>query len=287
MGEPPDDDEHEISPILKLIDFGGTEKAPPIEAADHQNIFDIGKIMLDIINLGRGRVAPAGTGSPAFSWNKREIKTEAAALVPCPSNLDEVLCNLVCLCMATNANSRPTLKFLLNLALRGFREATVEYYDNDPDELDGSINNLWRRILTEASVDDDDDDDDDGGTEDWSTTVASSATSRPSTRPSTQASTRASLKAAAARAPSTGTGSSRAPSEISIRTAPARIAPSVQDLTSRRPSRIPSPSPSVPNRPATRESPRRRTGPLGVRGGGVGGTRGVGSPTRRRGRGRG
>lgn len=46
LGEPPNDDEHGITPILKLIDFGGTEQYPPSEDADNQNVYDIGQVRI-------------------------------------------------------------------------------------------------------------------------------------------------------------------------------------------------------------------------------------------------
>ncbi|KAK6955032.1 hypothetical protein Daesc_002662 [Daldinia eschscholtzii] len=43
IGEPPNDEEHTIAPILKLIDFGSTEQYPAFEEGDTQNVYDIGQ----------------------------------------------------------------------------------------------------------------------------------------------------------------------------------------------------------------------------------------------------
>ncbi|KAI4866670.1 hypothetical protein F4820DRAFT_468745 [Hypoxylon rubiginosum] len=163
LGAPPNDFEHRITPILKLIDFGGTEQYPPEEEADHMNIYDIGQAMVGLINLNRGRESDY---APYYLWNNRELMTDATALIPTPLSMDDVLCTIVCACMATNPNNRPTLSTLLKLGLQGLDERTPAAYGYEQAEQDSSIFDLWKRIIYDAQIDDDDDDDD--PPDDWS-----------------------------------------------------------------------------------------------------------------------
>ncbi|KAI1657288.1 hypothetical protein F4813DRAFT_360962 [Daldinia decipiens] len=165
LGEPPQDDEHGFTPILKLIDFGGTEQYPPSEDADNQNVYDIGQIMLGVINLNRGRDSTAD--EPFYTWNGRRYRTEATALIPTPTGVDHALCTAVCACMSENASARPSLNALLRVGLRGLKQ-TPEVYGDAPEEQDDFILLTWRAIINDAPTDDDGD-----LTDDWSTSAPS------------------------------------------------------------------------------------------------------------------
>ncbi|KAI1649215.1 uncharacterized protein F4817DRAFT_44317 [Daldinia loculata] len=167
LGEPPNDDEHGITPILKLIDFGGTEQYPPSEDADNQNVYDIGQIMLGLINLNRGR--DAAGDNPFYTWGDRRYRTEATALIPTPDGVDHALCTAVCACMAEIPSNRPSLNTLLRLGLRGVNE-TAEAYDNALGEQDDIISLTWKAIVYDAPTADDDE-----LTDDWSTSAPSTA----------------------------------------------------------------------------------------------------------------
>lgn len=114
--------------------------------------------------------------------------TDATALIPTPLSMDDVLCTIVCACMATNPNNRPTLSTLLKLGLQGLDERTPAAYGYEQAEQDSSIFDLWKRIIYDAQIDDDDDDDD--PPDDWSDTLAASSTMAGSSTvaPSTRAS---------------------------------------------------------------------------------------------------
>ncbi|KAI1779026.1 kinase-like protein [Hypoxylon cercidicola] len=151
LGEPPMDEEHRITPILKIIDFGVAGEWPISDGpnARQSNIYDIGSLMMALITLSPER-PPSQDNYPTFTMGGREVKTEATRLVPCPDGVDPTLAALVCACMASDYKSRPTLTFLLDTTVTAVRERTAAYYQNIPDERDAYISRLWRDLTFTA-----------------------------------------------------------------------------------------------------------------------------------------
>lgn len=99
--------------------------------------------------------------TPEFQWGDETVKTEARGLVPFPEDVDEDLCELVCACCATDYEDRPTLNFLVEQVLIGCRKTAADYDDN-PDEEDNAVANLWMDIIFNAPVSSNESDETDG-----------------------------------------------------------------------------------------------------------------------------
>ncbi|KAI0482222.1 hypothetical protein GGR56DRAFT_684802 [Xylariaceae sp. FL0804] len=158
LDNPPLDEEHNIAPILKMIDFGLAGNwysgNPGSVTGIQGNLIDIGTAMVALITLSPrpavrspGGPAPAGRVAPA-------VDTDALQLLPVEEHdgLDAELARWVCLCMATEHRHRPSLPDLSDAIETALRERTAEWYANRgiSGEADSLIDALWHQILNYA-----------------------------------------------------------------------------------------------------------------------------------------
>ncbi|KAI0838305.1 kinase-like protein [Hypoxylon sp. FL0890] len=151
--------EHGITPIVKFIDFGGTEDEEPDpetgETAVQMNIREIGTLMAGIITFQRHLNLNFSTPI-TIKITGVDIQTRAGLLFPnFPDDprplagLDEWLAGIIAMCLAVDPAMRPTLPQLVNWVLYYVRNSTAEVY-NDPSETDAAIKDGCRRILFDA-----------------------------------------------------------------------------------------------------------------------------------------
>ncbi|KAI2609235.1 kinase-like protein [Hypoxylon sp. NC1633] len=148
------DEQHGITPILKIIDFGLAgifADDPDAPTGVQSNVWDIGKIMVSLIKLDpRIRVDTPGTapGAP-FMFNGDLLQTQATAMFEGCEWLDEYLGTLVALCLASDHDMRPTLQSLCIWLPYAIHHRDGPFY-NRPEEQDHAIGDLCRRIIHNA-----------------------------------------------------------------------------------------------------------------------------------------
>ncbi|KAI1371722.1 kinase-like domain-containing protein [Hypoxylon crocopeplum] len=111
--------EHDISPPLKLIDFGTARSIDPAQedlgrTGSQINIFDVGEIMRQLILLD---IAPAVKGN--LTMGNQTIETWGDSLLQnrdalVQRGMDPELIDLTCLCLACDHNARPLLLTLVD-----------------------------------------------------------------------------------------------------------------------------------------------------------------------------
>ncbi|RYP75252.1 hypothetical protein DL769_003863 [Monosporascus sp. CRB-8-3] len=157
--------EHVISPILKLIDFGGSEDVVDPEARRQRigaqfaptgselNIFDIATVMLYILlheAEGDYRVPPATeitVGAMTYLSFGTVLSGRRQELVS--SGVDEPLIDLICRCLAQDPKDRPGLIELAALV----HERVINRGPGDtPGESDNAIRQLLRDVLLNANT---------------------------------------------------------------------------------------------------------------------------------------
>ncbi|KAI8965118.1 kinase-like domain-containing protein [Daldinia sp. FL1419] len=162
LGESPDDIEHLISPILKVIDFGRAGEWSFIEFTGttvHSNLWDIGKLMICLIRLDeRSYVANLGNGQVLIPHLGNTITTDGDSILPIDGPdakypwLDRDLGKLVCWCLATEPNDRPDLEELSNQVLTHVSLKRASSYPNDPEETDDYVSDIWKRMVHDADT---------------------------------------------------------------------------------------------------------------------------------------
>ncbi|KAK9789705.1 putative Protein kinase domain-containing protein [Seiridium cardinale] len=160
------DEEHQITPILKWIDFGlaveMTGGAWDPQYGVKGNLLDVGLIMCGLI-LRRQWDGRTASVPKAISVRNDlpQLETDAPLFPsarggpdPCPGNLDNDLRRVVGWIMATNVSRRPQLEDILDNVLNAIRERTEDwsFYKDMPEEKDDYIKALWRRIVLEPDV---------------------------------------------------------------------------------------------------------------------------------------
>lgn len=115
--------------------------------------------MVALIHLNE---PPYAYETPTVDFNNRRFKTDARSLVPFPPDIDPSLVFLVCSCMATEFDIRPSLDSLLQNALRAVREKTPAFFRNSREEQDNAIRELWQDIVYNAPVEESEEEKDDG-----------------------------------------------------------------------------------------------------------------------------
>ncbi|RYP61308.1 hypothetical protein DL770_009817 [Monosporascus sp. CRB-9-2] len=157
--------EHVISPILKLIDFGGAEDVVDPEARQERigaqfaptgselNIFDIATVMLYILlheAEGDYRVPEATeitVGAATFLSFGTVLSARRQELVS--NGVDEPLINLICRCLAQDPQNRPGLIELAALV----HERVINRAPGDaPGELDDAVRQLLHDLLLNANT---------------------------------------------------------------------------------------------------------------------------------------
>ncbi|KAH9906358.1 hypothetical protein F4778DRAFT_725551 [Xylariomycetidae sp. FL2044] len=153
--------EHDIVPILKMIDFGAAMEWPGNNSTQArsvaQNLFDIGEIMIMLAtldplsttgmteteegNLDQVAVFQAYEGGPDQLTTGVALLPGTARLdIPSPDttvpvpNLDIDLLSSILLCVAVDESERPRLSDLVELATQAVRERDFDFYQgNIPD----------------------------------------------------------------------------------------------------------------------------------------------------------
>ncbi|RYP90136.1 hypothetical protein DL770_003758 [Monosporascus sp. CRB-9-2] len=158
IGDPkPPGGEHDLVPLLKLIDFGEALYDPNPYVTDmgvKTNIFHIGRLMRMLISLDTTWELPPGEVTmPVQGGGERAISTASACIAkPNHPNLDDGLRNLVMLCTAVKVEDRPSLDWLWDTLMNLIFTRTPAYYAqrNFPWaqlEEDGPIQDLIHYIV--------------------------------------------------------------------------------------------------------------------------------------------
>ncbi|KAI0172720.1 kinase-like protein [Hypoxylon sp. FL1284] len=153
LDNPPTDEEHTITPILKLIDFGiaGAWEASTIGASSEQsNLRDIGKVMASVIKLDPLLPSMFNAARAQFQWSGNTVLTDGGGLVPRPAGVDRDLVDVVCACMATDFRIRPSLPELLDITLTAVRQRGPDFYGGEQMETDAEISRIWQEIIHNA-----------------------------------------------------------------------------------------------------------------------------------------
>ncbi|KAI1384758.1 uncharacterized protein F4822DRAFT_372752 [Hypoxylon trugodes] len=165
LGDPPADEEHEIAPIIKAIDFGlATENsyADLLGTGQERNIFYIGGLMLELVAMDQ-TVSPFDIdpdNTEIVQWHDGEtgedVEFEAQSvglLLPFrgPQDpmpwLDTLLKQLICRCLA-NIAERPSLRELRDELVGAMAKTGGSYGDPDGFESDTNVWAIWRAITT-------------------------------------------------------------------------------------------------------------------------------------------
>ncbi|KAI0880241.1 kinase-like protein [Annulohypoxylon maeteangense] len=174
------DDEHRITPRLKVIDFGASIRVNSSNRTrSWRDLAAVGELMLSLILLISLPILEHGEHNVAMfqpSPNEDEVETQAIELVPLSGDEDEQpwldpdLKLLVCKCLRTDKNL-PSLRDLDLEISAAVRERDAAFYEDDPEEQDAFIEKLWHDIVHFSGdpgnpLEDDDDDDDDPSADD-------------------------------------------------------------------------------------------------------------------------
>ncbi|KAI1140050.1 hypothetical protein F5Y05DRAFT_411112 [Hypoxylon sp. FL0543] len=174
-----DDWEHDLAPIMKLIDlermgygYSNSVEDPGIK----QNILAIGNLMWLIISAeplepNRGYMFPGRVHGQDVN-----ILTRALFVPGSFPNLDPDIRNLVARCLAQNDDHRPTLEELEKEVSEGIRTKNKEYYavyERGAFEDDEWIKNLLKMRLLNADVEVDQPSESAGGYSDESPSMPS------------------------------------------------------------------------------------------------------------------
>ncbi|KAI1778977.1 kinase-like protein [Hypoxylon cercidicola] len=149
LGEPLPDNEHRITPILKLIDFG---MARYVKEGEKRNVQDIGEVMMYLIDLSTELMDPDADEEdlPEIVWEGQTIRTDATRIVPFKKEIDPLLQTLVCACLSTDDDLPwPSLNYLFTAAQNAIVNPSASYR-NRPEEQDAYISRLWKDIVTTA-----------------------------------------------------------------------------------------------------------------------------------------
>ncbi|KAK7980431.1 hypothetical protein PG989_012888 [Apiospora arundinis] len=153
--------EHQITPILKLIDFGTWAQAERynldyMDFMKHgvtENIFSIGRIMEEMITYERhDDFGPAVMfGSGGYMTRARKLMARVNNFGPL--NLDEDLAILVIQCLAVEEMDRPSLRDLFNQVFMGMQKPATSYTNYTRGyywETDDIVRQVIYMVLHEA-----------------------------------------------------------------------------------------------------------------------------------------
>ncbi|ETS78166.1 hypothetical protein PFICI_10228 [Pestalotiopsis fici W106-1] len=159
-----DEDEHDLFPALKLIDFGMATEDPSDLNVEDENVWDIGLIMMTAITLEHGwihtyRFNP--TVKTKLTPGGPEYDTVATGLLPDEDDitkadpvpwLDNDLRALVCACLAKSDHHRPKVVTLATAASKAVETYDAMHYMNQGSrdfmlEGDSAIKAIVREFL--------------------------------------------------------------------------------------------------------------------------------------------
>ncbi|KAI1798566.1 hypothetical protein F4811DRAFT_569683 [Daldinia bambusicola] len=167
------DVEHNLTPILKLIDFGEalefSETPENVYRGEKENVFSIGLLMVELISLDRTESMNlmSGEGDWVGDYqarpNQPPMRVAPGFLLPDPNlpgnsnypHVDQDLFGLVMACTAVDARNRPPLAELERQAVHAVRTRNHQYYQNKNGNLalpesDESIKGIIADILFNA-----------------------------------------------------------------------------------------------------------------------------------------
>ncbi|OTA93387.1 hypothetical protein M434DRAFT_11663 [Hypoxylon sp. CO27-5] len=154
IGEFLPDPEHNITPVLKFIDFGHTGAPRSAEAGitgERQNVWDIGAIMLSLIAV-QPLMNPRNHASVQIYALRNNLESKASWIFrpndERPEGLDEALGDMVGACLAVDPSLRPSLEDLSALALEAVIRRDARFY-GEYSESDAAIRALCHLIVFE------------------------------------------------------------------------------------------------------------------------------------------
>ncbi|KAI1455322.1 kinase-like protein [Annulohypoxylon moriforme] len=153
------DNEHRITPRLKVIDFGGATEFSMAVNSDSvmENVTVMGEIIWGLIMLNTAPLDQFGD-RPLVLFrppgpNQATVGTQAFDLVPFSGSgskypwLDRDLRVLVCQLLRKDVINIPDLRELDRLATDAVRYRDAAYYGNEIEEQDDTIQELWHEIV--------------------------------------------------------------------------------------------------------------------------------------------
>ncbi|KAI1761583.1 kinase-like protein [Hypoxylon sp. FL1150] len=149
LADPPEDGEHTIAPLLKVIDFGQAGPGTLERTAEQENIRAIGEVMHQlIVPVPRRITEEEQSGWPEVEWDGKKFRTFAVQLVPVPEGVDSTMATLVCAAFAVKTDERLTLAVLLEAA----QQRVAAPAGDNPEEQNEAISTFWRNIVYNAST---------------------------------------------------------------------------------------------------------------------------------------
>ncbi|KAI1342677.1 hypothetical protein F5Y15DRAFT_430028 [Xylariaceae sp. FL0016] len=161
---------YELTPILKLIDFGlANEIKPPVAPPDRAvaiNVFEAGAIMKCLImkQIIVEFEGTPGAETKTFEFGGLRVKTRAVDMLPDVKRpdpvpfLDRNLRDLVCICMAKDPEDRPKLDFLEDTLQEAIRARNHAWYSNGyqycdaSQESDDAIKMMMQNLVLDADL---------------------------------------------------------------------------------------------------------------------------------------
>ncbi|KAI1653859.1 hypothetical protein F4813DRAFT_241790 [Daldinia decipiens] len=165
--EPDSDGEHDLTPIIKAIDFG-TAKEFPADRSDFShkgepdNVFDFGVLMSGMATLDRSSalgLMPRTAGADYYYPGGGEMRILVAATFMIPdrdpnNTLDPELRYLIMSCTAVRPEDRPSLADLEDRVSHVLEERDEDWYIlrnmNARDESDDNIDDILQELLLDA-----------------------------------------------------------------------------------------------------------------------------------------
>ncbi|KAI1496815.1 hypothetical protein F5X99DRAFT_50760 [Biscogniauxia marginata] len=168
----PEEIEHDLTPILKIIDFGAASEETGMSAiqanALTENLFDIARIMAELATLDMGiffalNSHQSDTTQLRLRPNGPLIASVGSGMLPGENGvepypgLDPTLRNLICACLAKDRSNRPRLQSLANLVMSAIRDRDEGFYvqrgDTSGFESDKSIRDIVQKYILDAGID--------------------------------------------------------------------------------------------------------------------------------------
>ncbi|KAI1337322.1 hypothetical protein F5Y15DRAFT_425908 [Xylariaceae sp. FL0016] len=159
--------EHDLTPVLKLIDLGSMteedEHPSNEESAIAQNLFEVGALILSLATLEDVDMGdlfmsnyPTFTtrrGGPPIRTAARQLLPDVSGRVPVPG-LDGDLRNIICRCLTPDEDQRPKVRPLANLVLGAIDQRDEKWYEDrgySGDESDEHIRGIVDQLIFNTS----------------------------------------------------------------------------------------------------------------------------------------
>ncbi|KAM0814634.1 putative Protein kinase domain-containing protein [Seiridium cardinale] len=166
FGDFTDEKEHDLSPILKILDFGSArvhDLSNPKEKTEFKSRdFDATDVFFDRKDViyKRDSTVEDGDDTHTISFGGGTFNTLAIELFqrgrtrPIYPNFDGDLAILVARCVSDSTATQPDLKELVGKASEAVRTRTSDHYLGIPEETDDQIRTLVQQLLHNADVGD-------------------------------------------------------------------------------------------------------------------------------------